>query len=109
MERSIIDMEEGIEDIEICARNNVIFHCEIGKASGNPYIEELYIHMSKMLLTTGKMLHNLTSQTKIILFFHKEILESIKSKESERAETLMDAHLSYTQNDYIEAKKLRNG
>jgi DNA-binding FadR family transcriptional regulator len=108
MERSIVDMEEGIESTEICARSNVIFHCEIGKASGNPFIEELYIHMSNMLSETGKMIHSLTSQTKAVLFFHKEILDSIKQGESERAETLMDAHLSYTHNDWIEAKKLRN-
>ena len=106
MERSIVEMEEGINDPEIYAQSNLAFHYEIGKASGNPFIEEIYLHMSKLLSETAKMVHMLPTQTKATLFFHKEILLSIKKGEPERAESLMDAHLSYTQNDLREAKEL---
>ncbi len=107
MERSIEEMEAGINDPEIYAQSNLTFHCAIGKASGNPFIEEIYLHMSKMLSETAKMVHSLPTQTKATLFFHEEILESIKKRDPERAENLMDAHLSYTQNDLREAKELR--
>jgi len=106
MERAIVEMTEGINDPKIYAESNFAFHYEIGKATGNPFIQEIYMHIYKMLSETAQTIHALPTQTKATLFFHKEILESIKKGDSERAESFMDAHISYVQNDLREANEL---
>ncbi len=107
MRRAISDMEKGSEDPEACARANLKFHLEIGKSSKNPFVVEFYPHLFNMLMETSKMVHHLPTQIEVTIFFHKEIFETIKKKQPEKAEILMDGHLSYIINDMQQAKELR--
>ena len=106
MKRAIKDMEEGFKDPEVCARANLHFHLEIGKSSKNPFIIQFYPSLFNMLLETSKMAHHLPTQIEVTIFFHREIFETIKKKQPEKAEILMDAHLSYILNDIQQAKEL---
>jgi GntR family transcriptional repressor for pyruvate dehydrogenase complex len=106
MERAIKEMEKGADDPDIFAQTNLSFHSEIGKASGNPFIINLYPHIFQMLIDTAKMVHHLPNHVEITKYFHREIFNMIKKKNAEKAEILMDAHLSYFQNDMQQAKEL---
>lgn len=106
MEHSIRLMENELLNQESFAQANLEFHVEIGKASRNPYITQFYPHLFEMLTQTSKMVQHLPTQKEVTLFFHKEIFEKIKHGKAEKAETLMDAHLSYILNDMQQAKEL---
>ena len=108
MERSIREMEQGANDPEIFAQTNLLFHLEIGKASENPFIIGLYpyIFQTLMVIDTTKMIHNLPTHIEATKYFHREIFNKIKNRDAEKAEILMDAHLSYFQNDMQQAREL---
>jgi GntR family transcriptional repressor for pyruvate dehydrogenase complex len=106
IERSILDMEEEGDIPERYAESNLSFHWEICKSCGNPFMQEIFPHLFEMLKDTAIMVHNLPTQRKATLFFHKEIFKAIKLREPDKSMTLMDAHLSYTENDMKEAKVL---
>jgi DNA-binding FadR family transcriptional regulator len=52
------------------------------------------------------MVHRLPTQAEATKYFHRQIYTSIKKRDAESAEFLMDAHLSYVQNDIREGKEL---
>jgi len=108
MELSIREMEKGADDPEIFAQTNLAFHLEIGNASGNPFILNLYPYIFQALrvIDTTKMIHNLPTHIEVTKYFHREILNKIKNRDAEKAEILMDAHLSYFQNDMQQAREL---
>ena len=108
MERSIREMEQGANDPEIFAQTNLSFHLEIGKASENPFIIDLYpnIFQTLMVIDTTKMIHRVPTHIEVTKYFHREIFNKIKNRDAEKAEILMDAHLSYFQNDMQQAREL---
>jgi GntR family transcriptional regulator, transcriptional repressor for pyruvate dehydrogenase complex len=107
MRNSIRSMEKGSSNPDVYVSSNIDFHYEIAKASKNPFIIGIYPDFFKMLRETGKMVHHLPTQIEVTQFFHREIFYSIKNQEAERAEHLMDTHLSYVQNDMREGKNLK--
>jgi GntR family transcriptional repressor for pyruvate dehydrogenase complex len=106
MGRSIQAMANGSSDSQVYVSSNIDFHYEIAKASKNPFIIAIYPNLFEMLSETGKMVHQLPTQIEVTLYFHREIFYSIKNQEAERAEHLMETHLSYVQNDMRDGKNL---
>jgi len=53
------------------------------------------------------MAYELPTHLGVTRYFHREIYHQIKGRNPEKAEILMDAHLSYFQNDMKQAKDLQ--
>jgi len=106
LQNSIRKMEEGAQDPEIYAESNFDFHYEIAKASGNPFIIGTYQHFIQMMMETAKMVHSVPTLIEVTEYFHREIYNSIKNQDGERAELMMDAHLATVPNYIQEGKEL---
>lgn len=108
LESAIRTMERDGGDPDVYSQSNIDFHFSIVKASNNPFIIKIYPHLFQTLRRTGKMVHQLPTQVEATKYFHRQIYMSIKKRNAENAEFLMDAHLSYVQNDIREGKELSN-
>lgn len=106
MERSIKEMERGPDSSDTYAETNLTFHLEIGKASGNSFIAMIYPYIRQMMIEIARTIHRWPTAVEVSVYFHKAILDSIRRQEAEEAEILMNAHLSYFQDDLKQAKEL---
>jgi GntR family transcriptional regulator, transcriptional repressor for pyruvate dehydrogenase complex len=107
LQHSIRKMEKGAQDPNIYAESNFDFHYEIAKASGNPFIIGTYQYVVQMMMETAKMVHSVPTLIGVTEYFHKEIYKSIKNRDAERAEFMMDAHLATVPNYIQERKELK--
>lgn len=93
MEDMITDLEKAIESRKIPIVTNMDFHQIIAKASKNPLSILIMDTIGEILLEVYKKFNFSLADHKNILRFHKKIFECIKKKDTQKLETLMEAHL----------------
>jgi GntR family transcriptional regulator, transcriptional repressor for pyruvate dehydrogenase complex len=109
LERSVVDMAEGLEDVEVYLDANRRFHNVIAWASGNALFGHLVEVMVGNMDISGAT-HGIeypTRRRQAVLRAHQEIFEAIRDTDAERAEKSMRAHideyLTYATRKYPEA------
>jgi GntR family transcriptional repressor for pyruvate dehydrogenase complex len=109
LEQSVLDMAEGIEDVEIYLDANRRFHNVVAWASGNALFGHLVEVMVGAMDISGSV-HGIQYPTRhrhAVLRHHQEILDAIREASPERAEKSMRAHideyLEYASRKYPEA------
>jgi GntR family transcriptional regulator, transcriptional repressor for pyruvate dehydrogenase complex len=109
LERSVVDMAEGVDDLEVYLDSNRRFHNVIAWASGNALFGHLVEVMVGNMDISGAT-HGIEYPTKrrqAVLRAHTEILEAIRDADADRAEKSMRAHideyLTYATRKYPEA------
>jgi len=109
LERSVVDMAEGIEDVETYLDSNRRFHHAVAWASGNALFGHLVEVMVGAMDISGTV-HGIeypVRRRQAVLRAHQEIFEAIRDAEPERAEKSMRAHideyLEYASRKYPEA------
>jgi DNA-binding FadR family transcriptional regulator len=109
LERSVVDMADGLDDLEVYLDTNRRFHNVVAWASGNALFGHLVEVMVGNMDISGATqgIEYPTKRRQAVLRAHQDILEAIREADPERAEKSMRAHmdeyLTYATRKYPEA------
>ena len=107
MLKSINDMKSRSRSLETFAKANLTFHLAIAEASKNVFLQSFYQNAIPMLEDTARLVQDVPSQLDLTVHFHTEIYKAILSKNPQKSEMLMNAHLSQIENDIRIARDLK--
>ena len=106
MLKSINDMKSFSRSPEMFSKANLTFHLAIAEASKNVFLKSFYQNTMQMLEDTASLVHNVPFQLDLTIHFHTQIYKAILSKDPQKSEMLMNAHLSQIENDIRIARDL---
>lgn len=92
IEQQYYHMIALIDDKENFIKEDLNFHMEIAKGSRNPLIAKVIVVLRGLTMLYEKLLYNSLYAERIIKE-HRDILEAIKSRDSELASILMKRHI----------------
>lgn len=104
--KSIKEMEGDPNSIDNYARTNLTFHLTIAEASRNVFVHSFYQNTIGMLEDTAKLARGAPDQLDLTVYIHTQIYKAIRAKNPQKAEMLMNVHLSQIENDIKIAKEL---
>lgn len=82
---------EGKDNVEI----DVSFHLLIAKATQNPFIIEIFSILKDYIIMAILKYQSL-AKVESGVFYHREIIDAIKSRDSQKAYSIMEEHLKET-------------
>lgn len=99
MKKYLSNMEENIQNSELFIKNDMAFHHEILKATGNKIIIQSMEYIRKEIENQHHRFNTKIGVSKAI-FYHKAILEAMIEENSREAAKQMSEHLSELYNAY---------
>jgi GntR family transcriptional repressor for pyruvate dehydrogenase complex len=97
-------MEEHKDDARAFAQVDLSFHLALAKATGNPIVVKVNAVITNILKVSMFGIVD-SLGTKDGLYYHRRILDAIKTGDGPRAESLMEEHLDRT----VQRLKRKNG
>jgi len=107
MLKSINDMKSFSKTPEAFSKSNLTFHLAIAEASKNAFLKSFYQNTIPMLEDTASLVQDVPFQLDLTIHFHTQIYKAILSKDPQKSEMLMNAHLSQIENDIRIARDLK--
>jgi GntR family transcriptional repressor for pyruvate dehydrogenase complex len=94
---------EHTDSVETFIEDNILFHTAIAAASKNPLLINLFEAIKEPLVEQQKQVIARGIARKSAFREHKEIIEAIADRDSERAEKKMDDHLRKGMEQFLKA------
>ena len=97
-------MQKKIKEPEVFVQNDMQFHLELSRASGNVLIEGALQSALGQTIRSSRQLNDLFGYQDGI-YYHQKILDAVRNKDSKQAENWMKEHMQHAMDQLPEKMK----